>query len=173
MFSHMAVMYANALYQRGLIREGWRVMEQIYRHCADFTISRIYPGIPEYINARGRGMYTYLTGSASWLLLTLVTEVFGIKGVLGKLVLEPKLVLEQFDAGGDAQVVTLFADRKLAVTYHNPAHLDYGAYTLQRITIDGVETAPLERTARRVLLERETIERLERETVHTLDVQLE
>ena len=66
--------------------------EQLYRHCADFATSRMYPGIPEYISARGRGMYPYLTGSASWYLLTLVTEVFGVKGELGDLALEPKLV---------------------------------------------------------------------------------
>lgn len=43
-------------------------------------------------------MYTYLTGSASWLLLTMVTEVFGVKGKLGDLLLQPKLVKEQFDS---------------------------------------------------------------------------
>jgi len=30
MFSHMAVMFANALYQRGLVQEGWRVLGGIY-----------------------------------------------------------------------------------------------------------------------------------------------
>ncbi|MCD4685888.1 MAG: cellobiose phosphorylase, partial [Anaerolineae bacterium] len=90
MFSHMAVMYANALYQRGLVHAGHKVLDGIFRHCCNFAVSRIYPGIPEYINARGRGMYTYLTGSASWLLLTLTTEVFGVKGDLGDLALEPK-----------------------------------------------------------------------------------
>ena len=34
-------------------------------------------------DARGRGAYAYLTGSASWLLLTLLTESFGVKGRLG------------------------------------------------------------------------------------------
>ena len=87
MFSHMAVMYANALYQRGLVRQGYKVLDGIYQHCQDFARSHIYPGIPEYINERGRGMYTYLTGSASWYLLTLVTEAFGFRGYLGDLVL--------------------------------------------------------------------------------------
>ena len=98
MFSHMAVMYANALYQRGLVREGYQVLDGIYRHCQDFATSRMYPGLPEYISERGRGMYPYLTGSASWYLLTLLTEVFGVKGDLGDLVLAPKLVAAQFDS---------------------------------------------------------------------------
>ena len=87
MFSHMAVMYANALYRRGLVREGWRVLEGIYDQSQDFAKSRMYPGIPEYFSDRGRGMYPYLTGSASWYLLTLVSEAFGVKGQLGDLLL--------------------------------------------------------------------------------------
>jgi hypothetical protein len=73
MFSHMAVMYASALYQRGLVREGHRVLQSVYGHSQDFTVSRVYPGIPEHISPRGRGMCPYLTGSASWYLLTLIT----------------------------------------------------------------------------------------------------
>ena len=92
MFSHMAVMYANALYQRGLVQEGWRVLEGIYDQSQDFANSRMYPGIPEYFSDRGRGMYPWLTGSASWYLLTLVTEAFGVKGQLGDLLLQPKLL---------------------------------------------------------------------------------
>ena len=84
-------MYANALYQRGLIPEGYRVLDEIYQHCQNFTVSRMYPGIPEYIDPQGRGVYPWLTGSASWYLLTMVTQVFGVRGQLGDLVLEPKL----------------------------------------------------------------------------------
>ena len=97
MFSHMAVMYAYALYQRGLVKQGYKVLDGIYHMCQDIAHSHIYPGIPEYISIHGRGMYTYLTGSASWYILTLVTEAFGVRGLLGDLLLEPKLVVAQFD----------------------------------------------------------------------------
>jgi cellobiose phosphorylase len=137
MFSHMAVMYANALYQRGLVRAGYNVLEGIYQHSQDFPISRIYPGIPEYFNPRGRGMYTYLTGSASWYLLTMVTEVYGVRGILGDLALEPKLIFDQFDKKGNATITTLFADKFVEVTYQNSGKLDYGEYQIASITIDG------------------------------------
>lgn len=156
MFSHMAVMYANALYQRGMVPEGHRVLAGIYDHCQDFATSRLYPGIPEYISARGRGMYPYLTGSASWLLLTLVTQVFGIRGQRGQLVLEPKLVPEQFDESGAARLVTLFADRRLEVTYRNPQRLGFGAYRVTRVTLDGVPVQ-VERQGSRVLIGRDII----------------
>lgn len=117
MFSHMAVMYANALYQRGFIKEGHKVLNTIYNHCVDFEKSRIYPGIPEYINERGRGLYNYLTGSASWFLLTMVEEVFGIKGYLGDLVIMPKLDKEQLDSENRCSITSLFADKLITFVY--------------------------------------------------------
>ena len=135
MFSHMAVMYASALYQRGLASEGYKVLEGIYRHCQDFGKSRMYPGLPEYINPKGRGLYPYLTGSASWYLLTMVTQVFGVRGRMGDLELSPGLVTAQFDQNGEAGIITLFANQKLEVVYHNPHKLDFGNYRITAIEI--------------------------------------
>lgn len=136
-FCHMAVMYANALYQRGFVREGYKVIDTLYRHGSDFEKSRIYPGIPEYFNQRGRGMYHYLTGAASWLMLTVLTEMFGVKGAYGKVQLEPKLLAEQFDAQGDISVECVLMEKKLHVTYHNPKCLEYGAYRISAVTVNG------------------------------------
>ena len=169
MFSHMAVMYANALYRRGLVREGHKVLDGIYQHSQDFAISRMYPGLPEYINPKGRGMYPYLTGSASWYLLTMLTEVFGVKGYRGDLTLEPKLVREQFNPDGKATVFTLFANRKLNITYHNTTRLDYGEYTVKEIKLNG-EPMPLGRRGKAVMLSRETVVGLAQERTHLLDV---
>jgi cellobiose phosphorylase len=141
MFSHMAVMYANALYKRGRVEEGHKVLASIYALSTDYGKSRMYPGIPEYINERGRGMYTYLTGSASWLLLNELTEVYGVKGLYGSLLLEPKLLLTQFAADGYASVVTLFADRRLRIVYHNPAQLEYGEYKIGHVIVGGMSAS--------------------------------
>jgi hypothetical protein len=85
--------------QRGFVREAYDLLNTIYEQCIDFPVSKMYPGIPEYFNDRGRGMYTYLTGSASWLLLTVVNEMFGIQGRLGNLVLHPRLVVPSSSTG--------------------------------------------------------------------------
>jgi cellobiose phosphorylase len=172
MFSHMAVMYANALYKRGLVREGHKVLDSIYRHSQDFAVSRIYPGIPEYIDPKGRGMYPYLTGSASWYLLTMLTEVFGVKGHLGDLVLEPKLVSEQFAVDGKAVVRTLFAGRRLEITYHNPASLTYGQYVLKEISVGG-KTQTIQPGEPRVVLKRDIITACATEAVCKVEVVLE
>ena len=116
-FSHMAVMYGNALYRRGFVRAGYKALISLYRQAADFEKSKIYPGIPEYFNDRGRGMYHYLTGAASWYLMTVLTEMFGIHGHFGDLVFEPKLMEEQFDVNGRTSAEFVFAGKKLRVIY--------------------------------------------------------
>ncbi|MGM0415157.1 MAG: GH36-type glycosyl hydrolase domain-containing protein [Bacillota bacterium] len=137
MFSHMAVMYGNALYKQGFASAGYEVIDSIYQHCKDFETSRIYPGIPEYINQRGQGMYHYLTGSASWLLLTMVTEVFGVRGQLGDLVLDPKLVPSQFNQAGKAGIGTIFASKFLNITYINEKKQPVRDYVIKEIKLNG------------------------------------
>lgn len=171
MFSHMTVMYANALYKRGFVHEGRIVLKSVYDLSSDFETSRIYPGIPEYINAKGRGMYHFLTGSASWLLLTELTEVFGVKGKLGKLLLEPKLVVEQFDGNGEASVETLFADKKLRIIYRNAGKLDYGQYRAQEVKLNG-ETISCTAAGHGCVLDRELIDALADDQLHTVEVTL-
>ncbi len=169
MFSHMAVMYANALYQRGMVKQGYQVLDGIYQHCQDFSRSHIYPGIPEYINERGRGMYTYLTGSASWYLLTLVTQAFGVRGQYGDLVLEPKLVAYQFDHEGRARLITRFAGREVEILYINPAHLDYGDYQIHSGNLDG---QPVESAGLSAILSRDRISLLTPDEIHRIEIRL-
>ena len=70
-FNHMVVMLSYALYKRGFNKEGRQVLDSIYKMATSKT-SEIYPGIPEYFNLKGRGLYLYLTGSASWYVYTLL-----------------------------------------------------------------------------------------------------
>ena len=125
-FCHMAVMYANALYCRGMAREGYEVFDSLYRLAADVGVSGMYPGIPEYFNADGKGLYPWLTGSASWLLLTVLTRMFGVRGDCGDLIVEPALMAGQFGAGTSVAVETNFHHMRLMVTIHNPHRLDSG-----------------------------------------------
>ncbi len=170
MFSHMTVMYANALYKRGYVREGYKVLDSLYRLSSDFATSRIYPGIPEYINEQGRGMYTYLTGSASWLLLTMVNEVFGVKGKLGDLLLQPKLVGEQFDSAGQASIQTLFAGHELEIVYKAAGSREYGEYQIHSVLLNGT-VVTLQRVSEGVLIARGVLEALEAGRTHLLEVQ--
>jgi cellobiose phosphorylase len=79
-FSHMVVMYAYALYLRGYRKEGWKVLYSLYKLSTHTAKSKIYPCLPEYFNTEGRGMYSYLTGSASWFVLTMLTQALNKTG---------------------------------------------------------------------------------------------
>ena len=82
-------------------------------------------------------MYHYLTGSASWMVLTELTQVFGVRGLRGDLVLAPQLVKEEFDKKGQASVTCPFAGHNITVQYHNPRKLDAGSYAVAGINVEG------------------------------------
>lgn len=138
-FSHMTVMYANALYRRGFVKEGWKALKTLADTALDFDTSHIYPGIPEYFRSDGRGMYQYLTGAASWFLMTMITEVFGVRGEAGDLILYPKLLAHQFDAEGIASVSTAFAGRRFLIVYENKHRKDFGSYIVGSAVCDHTE----------------------------------
>lgn len=117
MFSHMAIMYANALYQQGFVDEGFKVIKTLFDHVHRFETSKIYPGIPEYVDPRGRGMYHYLTGSASWLILTMLNEVFGVQGAFGDLILKPAIPTFLLDGEYSVTIRTFFRNKNIHITY--------------------------------------------------------
>lgn len=145
-FSHMTVMYANALYKRGFVKEGYKAIQTLADTALKFDTSKIYPGIPEYFNSEGRGMYHYLTGAASWYMLTMITEAFGVRGKAGDLLICPKLVKEQFDEEGNASICLTFAGKDFEVVYHNPDKLEYGSYEITQAVCDEKSAAHAECT---------------------------
>lgn len=164
-FSHMNVMLAYAFYKRGFARFGFEVIDSIYNMCLNTTLSRIYPGIPEYFNSEGRGMYHYLTGSASWFLFTMLTQVFGVRGEMGDLVIDPKLVKEQFARSGKLSVNTTFSGKRISVNYHNPDKLDYGEYKVESVSINGI-------SLKETLIKRKDFLKLSEKPVNIIDVRL-
>ncbi|MDO8580290.1 MAG: cellobiose phosphorylase [Candidatus Omnitrophota bacterium] len=162
-FSHMTVMYAYALYRRGFVREGFAVIESIYRMAKDSLRSKIYPGIPEYFDSLGQGFYHYLTGSASWLVLIQLTQAFGVRGEEGDLLIDPKLVKEQFDRRGQASVSCTFAGKRIQVVYENPQRLDFDEYRIKEARLNH-EMLAVERLnqGRAVKISRKLLETLPR-----------
>lgn len=157
-FSHMIVMFANALYRRDFAEEGHDVLSSLYRMCVNADVAKIYPGMPEYFNGEGRGLYHYLTGSASWYLLTLLTQVLGIRGEWGDLVLAPKLMPEEFGALGRVTARTWFAGKRLTVVYVNASKKPFGQYRLQSALLQG-RAVPIT-DGRQVLIPRKNIQDL-------------
>ena len=140
-FCHMAVMYAYALYSRGFAREGFKVFDALYKQSVAEGPDggRMYPGIPEYFNGTGRGMYPYLTGAASWAVMLVLKQMFGVSGRGGRIVLAPALLAEQFGDDGRAEVSLYHDGRPLKVTYVNAGRKDFGEYKISRVTVGGAE----------------------------------
>ncbi len=150
-FNHMVVMFSYALYKRGFAKEGYEVLNSIYQMTVNTNKSKIYPCIPEYFNAQGKGMYSYLTGSASWFMLTLITQVFGIRGEYGDLVIEPKLTKQQFSSQDTISLSTSFAEIKIEIKFINPRKKDYGKYSVRNVVLNGKIIAKDAKTPRFIM----------------------
>lgn len=171
-FCHMAIMYAYALYLRRRADAGRKVWATLYQKAIDQPIARILPGLPEYFNANGRGKYCYLTGSASWLIYLLLTQVFGIRGDLGDLVIDPQLTKDDFYGRSEVTVKTHFAGRPLVVTFKNPQRLSAGEYQVDSVSAANkpLPVAPLPAGGARI--PRSAIERLAKRRESLLTVRL-
>lgn len=169
-FNHMVVMYAFALYKRGFAKEAWQVLSSIYRMAINTARSKIYPCLPEYFNLEGRGMYAYLTGSASWYVLTLLTGVFGVKGKNGDLFIEPKLSAEQFKKSLNIGINRFFAGRRIRVNFYNPERLDFGKYKITHASLNAQEL--FVKPSPSIIISRKTLLRLPAGKTNILNILL-
>ena len=70
-------------------------------------------------------------------MLTAVTEMFGVHGDIGDMVIHPKLVKDQFDSKGNAKLQLQFAGKDFQVIFINPQKLTYGEYVIKKAVCDG------------------------------------
>ncbi len=154
-FNHLIIMFINALYKRNFVNEAYELFSSVYKLCMDSANAKIYPGIPEYFTSGGKGMYHYLTGSASWILITALQEIYGIKGNFGSLVLEPKLVKEQFDKNCMASVTSTFSNKKIKVSYTNKDHLEYGFYKIIKASLNRIDISKLAADGKKITIPRQ------------------
>jgi hypothetical protein len=68
--------------------------------------------------------------------MTVLTEMFGIKGDFGDMMIEPKLLACQFDKKGMAGIRSYFAQKKITVIYENIEHKEFGDYKVEEIYIN-------------------------------------
>ena len=170
-FNHMSVIFSYALYSRGFAQEGFEVLNSIVNMSLDTETNKIFPCLPEYFNAAGRGMYSYLTGSASWFIYTLLTQAFGIRGSFGDLLIEPKLNTEQFKKNGTLSISTIFAKRPIEVKFINPRLKDFGSYQIKKILFN--QKTLLDKTyPARFLLKRQNFLELANQQNNIIEVHL-
>lgn len=169
-FSHMAVMYANALYQRGYAENGHKVLQALLDAAMNFEKSTMYPGIPEYFDNDGHGLYAYLTGAASWYMLTMITEVFGVKGKCGNLTIAPALMPEQYDHDGKAILRFEFAGKSFEIIIFNKEKKKTTETHIKAAQCDGIAMTCDEKNG--AFLSRQIIETMSSETRHQIYLEL-
>ena len=108
--------------------------------------------------------------SASWFMLTLLTQAFGVKGQDGDLLIEPKLTREQFKSTGRLSISRVFAGRKLKIVFSNPKRLEAGKYCINRFVLNN-EQLPIEKSPQ-VILTREVIASLPKDKLNIIEVHL-
>ena len=133
------IMLAYGLYIQGFDSIANDIIQDAFKLSTDSARSKIFPGMPSYFGPGDRGAYAYLTGSSTWYLLTLTTRVFGIRGLMGDLCLQPQLRPTQFNSEGRASIVCTFRGIMLRVTYQFDRAYPGSAYTIESISINGKE----------------------------------
>ena len=133
-FSHMSVMYAYSLFLNNETKAGVKVLDDMMTYCMDFQRSKMYPGIPEYIDTFGRGVYPFLTGSASWYILTFIEQVFGLGANQGNLVIQPRLQLHHF-MNHQASVEISLDSKRVKVVFHNPNQCEEQDYIISSVQL--------------------------------------
>lgn len=130
------IMFAYGLYKHGYIYEGYQVLNDVFELCMDSGKARIFPGIPSYFEPGDHGRYMYLTASPAWLLITMVTQVFGIRGEKGLLCIHPKLCKEQFTNSGQIIFTSMFRSKPIQIIYQNPELLNWNEYRIKKILLN-------------------------------------
>jgi len=164
-FNHMIVMFGYALFYRGFIKEGNQVFSSLFSMSAS-SESRMYPQLPEYFNSSGRGLYFYLTGSASWYIYTLCEQVMGITFSLGDLILAPKLQAEVFTSD-TVSISFPYCSRQFKVIYKRSKKTK--KYLPSKAFLNKKELA-LENS--KLILSRKTIAKLSPQKEHIIQVEL-
>ena len=160
-FNHMTIMLSFALYKRGFINEAREVFDSIYKMAVSRK-SKIYPMIPEYFNNDGRGLYFYLTGSASWYIHTLIRQTLGIKYILGDLIIQPKI--NKKSPLGNISVDLTIKNKILKINYliktNKPSPIINGSIDGKKIRLSG----------NKLVVPISEINKLSKNKQHTIDI---
>ena len=71
-------------------------------------------------------------------MLTVVTQMFGVRGEYGNLIINPKLLNCQFNDEGKAYISLTFGGTDLKIEIINKSRLEVGDYSVTKVEADGL-----------------------------------
>ena len=134
-------MMAYGLFEQGFPKKATEIIQETFLLSTNSEKSQIFPGVPSYFGPNDKGAYAYLTGSSTWLLLTVTTQLFGVKGIFGNLSIEPKLANEFYNEQGHASINFTFRGIRINLIYKISDQSESKGHQTSNITING--KAPL------------------------------
>lgn len=153
------IMLAYGLYERGFISRAYQVVDEVFQLSTNSKYSKIFPGIPSYFEPGDRGAYAWLTGSSAWMMLSLTSQMFGVRGLNGDLLLEPKLLPSQFNNKGEASIELNFKEKRIKVTYIFKPLNHMSEYVIGVININGVPMVSTSEKLSKYLISRERLDK--------------
>lgn len=165
-------MLIYGLYRRGFVQEAYDLLNEVFHLCNDSATAKMFPGIPSYFELDGRGSYFYLTGSATWLMLALVTQMYGIRGEHGNLVIHPKLTKDQFKDKKNSMSCT-FQGKNLEVTFINTKLTNWCEYSVDGITLNGNKLSYTKELDAKCIISKSTVlQEFSADRINKLEVRL-
>jgi len=158
------IMFMHGLFHRNKLDAAYEMFHDIFKLSNDSGVSKTFPGIPSFYEPDNRGSYMYLTGSSTWIFLSLVTQVFGVRGEEGKLMINPKLSDWFFDQNNEAKITLNFLNQRIQVNYYNPNKMLLGQYKIKSITIDN--RSVFEGSERSYVIDSEDLKSLGRDLIY-------
>ncbi len=131
------IMLMYGLFKRDKLDYGHEMLQDILSISQNSSTAKTFPGIASFYEPDNRGAYMYLTGSSTWIFLSLLTQIFGIRGDKGDLLINPKLSDWFFDEDGKASAEFTFHQQRIKLTYNNKQQLTYNNFQILDVTIDG------------------------------------
>ena len=164
------IMLAYGLFTQNFSSPALDVIQDVYQLSTNSGVSKIFPGVPSYFEPGDRGAYAYLSGSSAWLILTLTTQLFGVRGENGNLCLDPKLNFTHFDFENKTSIQLTFRNKVIQVNYMITD--DTSNFVINELDIDGHRFIFPNQKENKVIILKEDFDKLTHEGVNIINVTL-
>ncbi len=131
------IMFIHGLFKKGKLEYAYQMFHDIYSISQDSQTAKTFPEIASFYEPDERGAYMYLTGSSTWIFISLLTQIFGIRGDNGNLLLNPKLSDWFFDKNGNTSIECTFQNQRIRIVYSNNKNKPASQCQILKIMADG------------------------------------